>query len=182
MGLDLQVDRRRPAEPDAVSVSGDPGFTLRDAEPRDLPEIMRLVRELAIYERLEHEAVGTEEDFRALLFVEKPLLHAALAEIEGKVVGQALWFNNVSTFTGQPGIYLEDIFVEPGYRGLGIGRAFFRYLAQRAVKEGWTRLDWQVLDWNKPSIRFYRALGAESKAEWLSQRLSGDALRALAAS
>jgi GNAT superfamily N-acetyltransferase len=156
-------------------------FTLRDATPADLVEVVRLVRELADYEKLLHEAVGTEDDFRAMLFGARPLLHAVLAEVEGRVVGQALWFNNVSTFTGRPGIYLEDIFVEPAHRGLGIGRAFFRYLAQRAVAEGWTRLDWQVLDWNEPSIAFYRGLGAEAKKEWLGQRLSGDALRRLAA-
>ena len=156
-------------------------FTLRDATPADLAEVVRLVRDLAEYEKLLHEAVGTEDDFRVLLFGEKPLLHAVLAEVDGRVVGQALWFNNVSTFTGRPGIYLEDIFVEPAHRGLGIGRAFFRYLAQRAVAEGWTRLDWQVLDWNEPSIAFYRGLGAEAKTEWLGQRLSGEALRRLAA-
>ena len=156
-------------------------FTLRDATPADLAEVVRLVRALADYEKLLHEAVATEEDFRALLFGEKPFLHAVLAEAEGRVVGQALWFNNVSTFTGRPGIYLEDIFVEPAHRGLGIGRAFFRFLARRAVAEGWTRLDWQVLDWNEPSIAFYRGLGAETKKEWLGQRLSGEALRRLAA-
>ncbi|WP_424133893.1 N-acetyltransferase family protein [Roseomonas chloroacetimidivorans] len=156
-------------------------FTLRDATPADLPEVVRLVRELAEYEKLLHEAVGTEEDFRVLLFGEKPLLHAVLAEVQGRVVGQALWFNNVSTFTGKPGIYLEDIFVQPAHRGLGIGKAFFRYLAQRAVAEGWTRLDWQVLDWNEPSIAFYRGLGAQSGKQWINQRLSGEALRRLAA-
>ncbi|HEY8613688.1 MAG TPA: GNAT family N-acetyltransferase [Roseomonas sp.] len=156
-------------------------FTLRDATPADLAEVVRLVRELAQYEKLLHEAVGTEEDFSELLFGAKPLLHAVLAEVGGRVVGQALWFNNVSTFTGKPGIYLEDIFVEPAHRGLGIGKAFFRYLAQRAVAEGWTRLDWQVLDWNEPSIAFYRGLGAQGMKEWLGQRLSGEALRQLAA-
>jgi len=156
-------------------------FTLRDATPADLPEVVRLVRALAEYEKLLHEAVGTEEDFRTLLFGEKPVLHAVLAEVDGRVVGQALWFNNVSTFTGRPGIYLEDIFVEPEHRGLGIGKAFFRYLAQRAVAEGWTRLDWQVLDWNEPSIAFYRSLGAQSGTQWINQRLSGEALRRLAA-
>jgi GNAT superfamily N-acetyltransferase len=156
-------------------------FTLRDATPADLPEVVRLVRALAEYEKLLHEAVGTEDDFRALLFGERPLLHAVLAEVEGRVVGQALWFNNVSTFTGQPGIYLEDIFVEPDSRGLGIGKAFFRYLARKAVREGWTRLDWQVLDWNEPSIAFYRGLGAQGMKEWMNQRLSGEALKRLAA-
>jgi len=156
-------------------------FALRDATPEDLPEVVRLVRALAAYERLEDQAVATEEDFRALMFGPHPLLHAVLAEAEGRVVGQALWYNSVSTFTGRPGLYLEDIFVEPGHRNLGIGRAFFRHLARRAVAEGWPRMDWQVLDWNEPSIAFYRSLGAEAKGEWTGQRLSGDALRALAA-
>ncbi|WP_426957135.1 N-acetyltransferase family protein [Muricoccus radiodurans] len=156
-------------------------FTLRDAIPADLPDVVRLVRALAEYEKLLHEAVGTEDDFRALLFGPKPFLNAVLAEVDGRVVGQALWFNNVSTFTGRPGIYLEDIFVEPAQRGLGIGRAFFRYLAQRAMREGWTRIDWQVLDWNEPSIQFYRSIGAKSLDAWKGQRLSGEALAAMAA-
>jgi GNAT superfamily N-acetyltransferase len=158
-----------------------PSFLLRDATPADVPEVVRLVRELAEYEKLLHEAVATEDDFRALLFGPRAHLHAVLAEVEGRVVGQALWFNNVSTFTGRPGIYLEDIYVEPARRGLGIGRAFFRHLAQRAVAEGWTRLDWQVLDWNEPAIRFYRSIGAEGLKEWLGQRVSGEALARLAA-
>jgi len=158
----------------------DPIFTLRDAAEPDLPEVVRLVRDLAEYEKLAHEAVATEDDFRRLLFGPVPLLHAVLAEVEGRVVGQALWFNNVSTFTGRPGLYLEDVFVEPAHRGLGIGRAFFRHLARRCVAEGWARLDWQVLDWNEPSIAFYRGLGAQGRGEWLGQRLSGEALRRLA--
>jgi len=156
------------------------GFTLRDAAPADLPEILRLVRALAEYERLSHRAVATEEDFRALLFGPVPLLHAVLAEVGGRVVGGALWYNNVSTFTGRPGIHLEDIFVEPVHRGLGIGRAFFRHLARIAVKRGWARLDWQVLDWNEPAIKFYEGLGAEALDDWRGRRVSGDALARLA--
>ena len=155
-------------------------FTLRDAGPDDLPEVLRLVRALAEYERLSHRAVATEEDFRALLFGPAPLLHAVLAEVGGRVVGGALWYNNVSTFTGKPGIHLEDIFVEPEHRGLGIGRAFFRHLARLAVERGWARLDWQVLDWNEPAIKFYEGLGAEALDEWRGRRVSGDALARLA--
>ena len=158
----------------------DAPFTLRDAGPADLPEVLRLVRALAEYERLSHRAVATEEDFRALLFGPAPLLHAVLAEIGGRVVGGALWYNNVSTFTGRPGIHLEDIFVEPAHRGLGIGRAFFRHLARIAVARGWARLDWQVLDWNAPAIKFYEGLGAEALDDWRGRRVSGDALARLA--
>ena len=155
-------------------------FTLRDAVAADVPEVLRLVRALAAYERLSHRAVATEEDFRALLFGPAPLLHAVLAEVGGRVVGGALWYNNVSTFTGRPGIHLEDIFVEPAHRGLGIGRAFFRHLAGIAVARGWARLDWQVLDWNEPAIHFYAGLGAEALDEWRGRRVSGDALARLA--
>ena len=155
-------------------------FTLRDATPDDLPAVLRLVRSLAEYERLSHRAVATEEDFRALLFGPAPLLHAVVAEVGGRVVGGALWYNNVSTFTGRPGIHLEDIFVEPAQRGLGIGRAFFRHLARIAVERGWARLDWQVLDWNEPAIKFYEGLGAEALDEWRGRRVSGDALARLA--
>ncbi|TPG61210.1 GNAT family N-acetyltransferase [Roseomonas nepalensis] len=160
-------------------MSGAP-FTLRDAVPGDLPEVLRLVRALAEYERLLHRAVATEEDFRDLLFGPAPLLHAVLAEVGRRVVGGALWYNNVSTFTGRPGIHLEDIFVEPAHRGLGIGRAFFQHLARLAVARGWARLDWQVLDWNAPAIHFYEGLGAEALDDWRGRRVSGDALARLA--
>lgn len=155
-------------------------FTLRDARPEDLPEILRLVRALAEYERLLHEAVGTEEDFHAALFGPNPRVFCTLAERDGRAVGQAIWFYNFSTFTGRPGLYVEDIFVEPEHRGLGIGQAFFRHLAARAVAEGCARMEWQVLDWNEPAIRFYRKIGAKGMDEWRVQRLTGEALQALA--
>ena len=158
-----------------------PAVTLRDAVPADLPEIVRLVRALAEYERMLDEAVGTEEDFGRALFGPNPRVFCALAEVEGRAVGQAIWFYNFSTFTGRPGLYVEDVFVEPGSRGLGIGEAFFRLLAQRALAEGCARMELQVLDWNEPAIRFYRKIGAKGMDEWRVQRLTGDALRALAA-
>ncbi|MGK7866862.1 N-acetyltransferase family protein [Falsiroseomonas sp. E2-1-a20] len=157
-------------------------FSLRDARPDDLGDIVRLVRALAEYEKLLHEAVGTEDDFRDALFGPNPRLFCTLAELGGRAVGQAIWFYNFSTFTGRHGIYLEDIFVEPEHRGLGIGEAFFRNLAARAVAEGCTRVEWQVLDWNEPAIRFYRKIGARGMDEWRVQRLSGEALAAVAAS
>jgi diamine N-acetyltransferase len=156
------------------------GFTLRDATEADLPEVVRLVRALAEYEKLLHEAVGTEMDFRAALFGANPRVFCTLAEVEGRAVGQAIWFYNYSTFTGRHGIYLEDIFVEPEHRGLGIGLAFFRHLARRAVEEGCARVEWQVLDWNEPAINFYRKIGARGMDEWRVQRLTGEALKALA--
>lgn len=155
-------------------------FSLRDATPADLPEIVRLVRALAEYEKLLHEAVGTEEDFRAALFGANPRVFCTLAEVDGRAVGQAIWFYNYSTFTGRHGIYLEDIFVEPAHRGLGIGKAFFRHLARRAVAEGCARMEWQVLDWNEPAIRFYRSIGARGMTEWQVERVTGEALRRLA--
>jgi GNAT superfamily N-acetyltransferase len=155
-------------------------FTLRDATEADLPEILRLVRDLAEYEKLLHEVVGTEEDFRRALFTPNPRVFCTLAEREGRAVGQAIWFFNFSTFTGRPGLYVEDIFVEPAQRGLGIGEAFFRHLAARAVAEGCARMEWQVLDWNEPAIRFYRKIGARGMDEWRVQRVDGDALTRLA--
>lgn len=154
-------------------------FTLRDATPVDLPDIVRLVRALAEYEKLLHEAVGTDEDFQAALFGANPAVFCTVAERHGRIVGQAIWFYNFSTFTGRHGIYVEDIFVEPEHRGLGIGEAFFRHLARRAVAEGCTRMEWQVLDWNEPAIRFYRKIGARGMDEWRVQRVSGEALLAL---
>jgi GNAT superfamily N-acetyltransferase len=155
-------------------------FTLRDATEADLPEILRLVRALAEYEKLLHEAVGTEEDFRQALFGPNPRVFCTLAEREGEAVGQAIWFFNFSTFTGRPGLYVEDIFVEPEHRGFGIGEAFFRHLAARAVAEGCARMEWQVLDWNETAIRFYRKIGARGMDEWRVQRVDGDALKRLA--
>ncbi len=155
-------------------------FLLRDAVPSDAAEIARLVRALAEYERLAHECHGTAEDFRRELFGDSPHAFAMLAEADGAVVGLALWFRNFSTFAARHGIYLEDLFVEPAYRGRGIGRALFVALARRAVQEGCARLEWSVLDWNAPSIAFYRALGAEAMSDWTVQRLAGPALHALA--
>ena len=154
---------------------------LRDAAEADLPVLVRLVRALAGYEKLEHEARATEADFRRALFGTPVRAHALIAELDDEPVGFALWFHNFSTFEGRAGLYLEDIYVEPGHRGRGIGRAIFRDLARRAVAADCARLEWSVLDWNAPAVAFYRELGAAAMNEWTVQRLSGDALRALAA-
>jgi len=157
------------------------GFALREATAEDVPEILRLVRALAEYEKLLHECEATEADLHAALFGASPRVFATLAESGGRAVGVTVWFYNYSTFTGRHGIFIEDVFVEPEHRGCGIGAAFFRHLAQRAVAEGCARLEWQVLDWNEPAIRFYRGIGAKGMDEWRVQRVTGDALRALAA-
>ncbi|MBY0332617.1 MAG: GNAT family N-acetyltransferase [Acetobacteraceae bacterium] len=154
---------------------------LRDATPADVPLVNRLVRSLAEYERLLHEAVATDDDFRRLLFGEPPRAWALIAEWEGEPVGFALWYYSVSTFLGRPSLYVEDVFVDPAHRNRGIGRLLFADLARRAVAEGCGRMEWSVLDWNAPSIAFYRSIGARPRQGWTLQRLSGEALQALAA-
>jgi GNAT superfamily N-acetyltransferase len=156
-------------------------FTLRDATPDDAADIARLVRALAEYEKLACEAVGTEADFREQLFGATPRAHCMMALVGCRAVGIALWFYNFSTFLCRPGLYVEDIFVEPDHRGLGIGRAFFRALARRAVAQGCGRMEWSVLDWNEPSIAFYASLGAIGMTEWTVQRLTADKVALLAA-
>lgn len=156
-------------------------LTIRRAEARDAPVIAALVRELAEYEKLTHEAVATEADFlRDGFSVSPPRFRAELAEWGGEVAGFALWFNDYSTFAGRPGLYLEDLFVRPEHRRRGIGKALVAHLARVAVEEGYPRFQWQVLDWNAPSIAFYRGLGAQPHPEWKTMDLTGDALRRLA--
>jgi len=155
-------------------------FVLREATPSDVPTIADLVVRLAIYKKLAHEAVATADDFHTALFGNPPRAYAMLAETDAKPVGFALWFYNFSTFLGRHGLYVEDVFVEPRYRGNGIGRALFAALAARAMAENCGRIEWLVLDWNEPAGRFYRALGAQPMTDWTVQRLTGDALRALA--
>ena len=155
-------------------------FRLRDATPDDVAEIARLVKALAVYEELGDEAQAGPDDFHRALFGPVPRAHAMLAEMDGRAVGFALWFHNFSTFVGRAGLYVEDVFVEPQSRGLGIGKAFFQVLAKRAVAENCGRMEWSVLDWNAPAIAFYRGIGAVPMGEWTVQRLSGDALLALA--
>jgi diamine N-acetyltransferase len=157
-----------------------PSFELRDARPQDAGEIVRLVKALAIYEKLEDQAQATEQDFHQALFGTPPRAWSMLAWVEDKCVGFALWFYNFSTFRGHHGLYLEDIYVDPDYRGQGIGGAFFQSLAARAVAEGCPRMEWSVLNWNEPAINFYRSLGATGLADWTIQRLDGEALTRLA--
>jgi GNAT superfamily N-acetyltransferase len=158
----------------------DAAFALRDATPTDVPEVLRLVRGLAEYERLLQEVVMTEADLHAALFGPQPRAFAVLAEAGGAAVGLALWYYTFSTFRGRPDIFLEDLFVEPTHRGLGIGLALLRYLARRAVAENCRRVEWRVLNWNAPSIAFYESLGATTMLDWHVRQLGGDALAALA--
>ncbi len=156
-------------------------FTLRDATPADVPDVLRLVRGLAEYEQLLHEAVATDADFRTALFGPTPRAYAVLAEVADKPpVGLALWYYTFSTFTGRPDMFLEDLFVEPAFRGTGIGLGLLRHLARRAVAEKCRRIEWRVLNWNQPSIDFYARLGATPMQDWHVRQLGGAALAALA--
>jgi GNAT superfamily N-acetyltransferase len=155
---------------------------IRPACPEDVPAILTLVRELAEYERAVEEVEATEELLHAALFGPDPRAHALIAEHDGAVAGFAVWFVSFSTWLGRHGIYLEDLFVRPQLRRLGYGRALMRELARICVAEGYGRLEWAVLDWNEPAIRFYRALGAEPQDEWTVHRVRGEALNRLAQS
>jgi GNAT superfamily N-acetyltransferase len=155
---------------------------LRDATPADLPEVLRLIRALAAYERLEHRCVAQEHDLQRVLFGPRPYGQAMLAEAGGRAMGLALWHTTLSTFTCRPGYWLEDIFVEEAARGMGIGKLIFAELARRLAAEGGHAIAWRVLKWNAPSIAFYRSLGAQGDPdEWDELSLSGDALARLTA-
>lgn len=157
-----------------------PAYRLRRATGGDVPEILRLVRALARYERLSRQAVATPVQLRKTLFGAKPAARVLLAEHDGRVVGFALYFQNYSTFLARPGLYLEDLFVEPRSRGLGIGKALFEAVGREAVRRGCGRYEWSVLDWNRPAIDFYRSFGAQPMRGWTVFRLSGPALKKLA--
>jgi GNAT superfamily N-acetyltransferase len=157
-------------------------ITIRPATEQDIPTILGFIRDLAKYERLEHEVVATEEGLRRTLFGEHRYAEVVFACLDDKPQGFALFFHNYSTFLGKPGIYLEDLFVRPEARGHGLGKFLLTWLAQTAVQRNCGRLEWAVLDWNEPSIGFYRSLGAVLKSEWQIFRLTGEALTGLAAS
>jgi len=161
-------------------MSAHPLLSIRPATVDDVALIAQLIRELAEYERLAHAAVASEADLRAQLFGERPAAEVLIAESDGEPAGFALFFHSFSTFLGKRGLYLEDLFVRPAFRGLGLGRHLMAALARIAVQRDCGRFEWSVLDWNAPAIGFYRALGATGMDEWTVQRLEGDALRALA--
>ena len=157
------------------------GFTIRHAEEKDTPLILWFIKELAVYEKLEHEAVATEDMIRKHLFGTKPVAGVVIGEDRGNPVGFALYFYNYSTFVGKPGIYMEDLYVIPEERGKGFGKSLLAYLAKLAVEMDCGRLEFAVLDWNEPSIRFYESLGAKLLKEWIITRFDGNELSKLAA-
>ena len=155
-------------------------FTIRPADEADIPVILQLIRDLATYERAPNEVTATEQQLADVLFGEKPRAEVALAFEEDTPVGFAVFFHNFSTWLGRPGLYLEDLFVKPDARGKGYGRALLVYLAKMARDRGCGRMEWAVLNWNKPAIEFYDKLGAKPMDEWTVYRLTGDAISRLA--
>jgi len=157
-----------------------PGFSIRPATSLDVPIILGFIRALAEYEKLSHEVMATEDRLRETLFGTRPAAEVLLGEFRGKQVAFALFFQNYSTFLARPGLHLEDLFVLPEFRGRGFGRSLLVHLAGLARDRGCGRLEWQVLDWNEPSIGFYRSLGAVPMSDWTTMRVSGGALEQLA--
>jgi GNAT superfamily N-acetyltransferase len=155
---------------------------IRPATPADVPALLALIRELAVYERLEDQVHATEELLAEGLFGARPSAEALLAELDGEPVGYALFFTTFSTFLARPGIWLEDVFVLPAQRRAGLGRALLARVAAIAVERGCGRLEWSALDWNEPALAFYRSLGAETLGEWVQHRITGEALARLAGS
>ncbi len=160
----------------------DSSFEIRTANLADVPTILQLIRDLATYERAPDDVTATEEQLRDVLFREKPAAEVLLAFAGGAPVGFAVFFHNFSTWLGRPGLYLEDLFVKPEERGKGYGRALLVHLGKIARERGCGRMEWAVLNWNEPAIKFYRALGAKPLDEWTVYRLTGDEINALAES
>jgi GNAT superfamily N-acetyltransferase len=157
------------------------GLRIERADARDVPLILRLIKALAEYERMSDEVIATEDSLRETLFGARPSAEVVIAYAGTEPAGFALFFQNYSTFLGKPGLYLEDLFVTPEYRGRGYGKALLQHLATLAIKRGCGRFEWSVLDWNEPAIGFYKKLGAQPMHDWTIFRVSGDALRQLAA-
>ena len=156
------------------------GFALRAAELRDVAPIVQMIRELAEFEQLEHLMQATPEKLRPHLFGEKPVAEAMVAEADGRVIAFALYFTNFSTFLARPGLYLEDLYVQPAHRAKGVGKALLTRLAGLAAERGYGRFEWSVLDWNANAIRFYERMGATVLPDWRICRITGDALQAFA--
>ncbi len=152
--------------------------TLRPARPDDLPAIVGLITELAVFEKLEHLVVVTPESLQPHLFGPKPVAEAVVGEVGGQVVAFALFFTNFSTFLGQPGLYLEDLYVQPAHRGTGLGKALLQHLGALAVERGCGRFEWSVLDWNQRAIDFYKGMGATVMPDWRICRVTGEQLAA----
>ena len=171
---------RELKEPAGSETIVDMTLKIEPATEGDLPAIVHLVRQLAVYEKLEHAVTASQDDFRQALFGTERNTHALMAFADDAAIGFALYFHTFSTFLGKRGIYLEDLYVEPEYRGRGIGRALLKRLAIIAKKQQCGRMEWSVLTWNQPSIDFYHRLGAITLDEWRIFRLQGDALERLA--
>ena len=152
---------------------------IRFAVKEDSPQILQLIKDLADYEKAPNDAVATLEQIEETIFGPSPSAFCHVAEVDGQVIGIAIWFLNYSTWLGKPGIYLEDLYVDPAYRGQGHGLAFLKTLAKICVERGYERFQWWVLDWNEPSIEFYKSIGAVAMDEWTIYRVSGEALKKL---
>jgi GNAT superfamily N-acetyltransferase len=155
-------------------------LTLREAVREDAATLLGFIRELAIYEKAEHEVAATVETVQESIFGPKSVTRALICEHHGKPVGMAIWFYSYSTWQARNGLYLEDLYVTPKVRGLGAGKAMLKRLAQIALENGCGRFEWSVLDWNEPAIRVYEAIGADPMSEWIRYRLTGDRLKSFA--
>jgi GNAT superfamily N-acetyltransferase len=149
---------------------------IRDAVAGDSQLILRFIKELAAYEKAEHEVVAEIEDIRESIFGRDSTVRALICSIDGQPIGYAIYFYNYSTWQGRKGLYLEDLYIVPEHRGTGVGNQLLKYLAKKAVVEGCRRVEWSVLDWNEPAIKFYQSIGAKPKTEWVVYQLAGDAL------
>lgn len=169
------------AETGAMGENGTPtGLALRMATPADVPLVLDFIRKLAAYEQLSHLVRADEAALHAALFGARPVIEAVLAEVDGAPVGFAVFYANISTFEGRPGLFVEDLFVLPDARGQGVGTALMARMAAIVRERGWGRMEWAVLDWNKNALEIYEKLGAKPRSQWLLHRLDGDALAALA--
>ena len=180
LGQSSRVSTRNTEHRDTEAPRNPLKIQIDPAVEADVPLILNFIKALAEYERLAHEVVATEATIRDSLFGKEPHAEAAIARCADEAAGFAVWFSTYSTFLSRPGIYLEDLFVLPAWRGKGIGRALLQHLARLAAHRGCGRLEWSVLDWNEEAIRFYRAIGARPMNEWTVYRLTGDAINRLA--
>jgi GNAT superfamily N-acetyltransferase len=155
-------------------------LTIRPASRFDVPTILRFIKELAEYEKAPEEVVATEADLESSFFGDRPYAEALIAEFEGEPVGFAVFFHNFSTWKGKPGLYLEDLYVDPKMRGRGFGKQLLIHLAGIAKQRGCPRFEWWCLDWNKPALDFYKSIGAQAMVDWTVQRVDGDVLQSLA--
>ncbi len=155
-------------------------ITLRAPAPGDVPALHRMMRSFAEYEKLLREMTATESDLHDALFGARPRIHAVLSEANGEAIGYAAWYFTFRTFSCRPDLFVEDVYVEPGWRGRGVGLALFRHMARVARAENCVRMEWHVLNWNEPAIRFYDRIGARSPTDWMVKQLSGPSLVALA--